>query len=158
MKKTISLALAALLLLSLCACGGKKAVDPGLDAVAAKVDAAVGESGSMTAVDADYIANSLGVAADAYKAAVVKVTNVGTSIDEYGVFQCADAQSAQTAETALKAYIQQRIDTWMGYTPEELPKLQNAETGVTGSYAYYFILGDDARAAAKTALQSCFEG
>ena len=156
MKKIIILLLALTMILALAACGAAK--EPAFADVCKKVDESVTVGGSLTAVDADYIKGALGIDTAAYTDAMVKVTSTGTAIDEYGVFKCADDKAADALETAVKAYIQQRIDTWMGYTPEELPKLENAKVESEGSYVFYAILGDAERSTADAAFSACFAG
>lgn len=156
MKRVLSFLLAALMVLGLCACG-KKPVEPALSGVAERVAEAVAAPDSMAQVDANYIKNMVGLDESAYTEAVVMTTNVGTSRDEYGVFKCADAKAAEAAGTILEAYIQKCIDTMMGYTPEELPKLEAAEIVVEGSYVMYAVLGDDAKPAAIKAFKDCFK-
>ena len=46
----------------------------------------------------------------------------------------------------------------MGYTPEELPKLENAKVESEGSYVFYAILGDAERSTADAAFSACFAG
>lgn len=155
MKKLLALILALTLFCALCACG--KTAEPAFADVSAKVAASV-STDSMTQVDAGYIKGSLGLEASAYTDACVMITNMGTAIDEYGVFKCADEKSAAEVETAVKAYIQMRIDTWMGYTPEELPKLENAGVETRGSYVMYAVMSDEAKSAALSAFDGCFKG
>lgn len=157
MKRTITLILALCMVLALAACGSA-AKEPAFADVCKKVDESVAVSGTLAAVDDSYIKGALGIDSAAYTEAMVKVTSTGTAIDEYGVFKCADEKSADTLAAAVKAYIQQRIDTWMGYTPEELPKLENAQVESEGSYVFYAILGDTERSSADTAFTACFAG
>jgi len=153
--KKISLILVISLMLSLlCACGSSGAKDPGFDTVASKIYAAVG-SDSLAELDAKYSSHMFNLEEGSCEECVVLKSNVGTSIDEYGVFKAKDTDAVAQA---LEAYIQNSIDTWMGYNPEELPKLENAEVYVQGDYVCYFILSDDARSAAVSAFESCFEG
>lgn len=156
MKKIIALILALTMVFALAACGSSAAREPDFSAVCQKVDESVSVAGTLTAVDADYIKGALGIDSSAYTDAMVKVTNTGTAIDEYGVFKCADDKAAEAVKAAVEAYIQQRIDTWMGYTPEELPKLENADLEAEGSYVFYAILGDAERDSASSAFTACF--
>lgn len=60
-------------------------------------------------------------------------TNVGTSIDEFGIFQGADSSQAAELKSAVEAYLQFRLDSWMPeYLPEEFPKLQSAKLWTRG--------------------------
>ena len=148
-KRIVISVLALALVFGLAACGAK--AEPAFADVSSAVDSAA-KTDAMTPVDSGYIKGMMGLDSDAYTDAEVLVTSSGTAIDEYGVFKAADAKGAEAVKTAVEAYIQQRIDTWMGYTPEELPKLEDADVTVQGSYVLYTILGQSETAAAQTAF------
>lgn len=150
MRKTKTRFLILILLAALClsACGGSASFSD----VSSAVSDAVGAE-SLTAVDSLYIEGMIGLSADSYSEAEVKVTSGGTTIDEYGIFE---TENTAAVKEALEAYIQQRIDTWMGYTPEEFPKLENAEVTVKGRFVLYTILSDSAARAAKATFAGCF--
>ena len=112
----------------LAACGGgNDAVDPGFDNVVAAVEGAVSTDG-MAQMDANYIENMFKLITDDYEQALVMATNVGTTIDEFGLFKGADSAQAEELHTAVNDYLKLRLDAWMPeYLPDELPKLQNAQ-------------------------------
>lgn len=153
MKKT-ALILSVVLIIGLfCACGASDSVeDPGFDSVYGAVSAAVGNS-EMISANENYIANIFGLGADDYEDCAVMLSNIGTSIDEYGVFKGADADQTKALEKAAKDYLKFRLDAWMEeYLPEEYPKLQNAEVWTVGNYVCYVIADDGVRDAAHTAF------
>lgn len=158
MKKPVALILSAILCLSLLsACGSEAPVDPGFDAVEAAVEAVVPTDG-MAAQGSSYISNMFKLEEGDYEQCLVMVTNVGTSIDEFGLFKGSDATQAEALHTAVKDYLQFRLDAWMSeYLPDEFPKLQNAQVWTAGNYVFYAILGEDAKAAAGSAFEGCFE-
>ena len=160
MKKYIAL----LLVLALClgvfsACGaGSETADPGLDTVVAAIEGVVSTDG-MAQMDADYIKNMFNLTTEDYEQCLVMSTNVGTSIDEFGIFKGADETQAAALKTAVEEYLQFRLDSWMPeYLPEEFPKLQGAQLWAEGDYVMYAILSDDAKAAAGEAFTGCFAG
>ena len=158
LKKRIALLLAlAMCLAALSACGSDgKAADPGFDAVAEAVKAAAGTEG-MAEQSADYIANMFKLDSGSYADALVMIANMGTSIDEYGIFHGSDAAQAEALHTAVQDYLQLRLDAWMPeYMPEEFPKLQNVKVWTEGNYVFYAILGEDAKTAAGDAFTGCF--
>jgi len=159
MKKYVFLLLAAVLALCLLAgCGNKTAYEPEMSSIVTAVDAAIGNDGSMVAVDEDYIKGSMKMDVSDYADYTVKINAVGVNIDEYGVFKGADSGQAKEIKTAVDDYLQMREDTWMTeYMPEEFPKLQAAEVWTEGNYVMYAILGDDAKAAAGDAFAACFK-
>lgn len=154
MKKLI---IPIILIVCLLAGCGAEAVDPGMDTITDTVAAAVGSDG-MVDIDEAYVSNMMKLDSSSYAEFVAKRVNVGTSIDEYGIFKGADSDQAAALKTAVQAYLQLRLDSWMSeYLPEELPKLQSAEVWTEGNYVMYAILGDDAKAAARTAFSDAFE-
>lgn len=157
MKKTAFILTVVLIMSLLCACGSGSAKDPGLGAVADAVAGAVGND-EMMQVDANYIENMLKLSPDDYAECIVKLSNVGTNIDEFGIFKGADEKQAQAIETALKDYLGFRLGVWMEeYLPEEFPKLQNAEVRAEGNYVFYAIVGDDIRSSVNSAFADSFK-
>ena len=94
MKKHAALLLALAMCLSLLAAcgGGNDAVDPGFDNVVAAVEGAVSTDG-MAQMDANYIENMFKLTTDDYEQALVMATNVGTTIDEFGLFKGAGCRN-----------------------------------------------------------------
>ncbi len=154
MKKLI---IPLMLIICLLAGCGAEATDPGMSAVSDSVAAAVGSDG-MIDIDEGYVSNMMKLDEGIYSEFVAKRVNVGTSIDEYGIFKAADSNQAAALKTAVQAYLQLRLDSWMSeYLPEEFPKLQSAEVWTEGDYVMYAILGDDVKTAARTAFSDAFE-
>ena len=159
MKKHAARLLALAMCLSLLAAcgGGNHAVDPGFDNVVAAVEGAVSTDG-MAQMDANYIENMFKLTTDDYEQALVMATNVGTTIDEFGLFKGADSAQAEELHTAVNDYLKLRLDAWMPeYLPDEFPKLQNAQVWTSGNYVFYAILSEDAKTAASSAFEGCFE-
>lgn len=159
MKKYIAL----LLVLALClgvfsACGsGSETANPGFDTVVAAIEGVVSTDG-MAQMDADYIKNMFNLTTEDYEQCLVMSTNVGTSIDEFGLFKGADSAQAESLRTAVNDYLQLRLDAWMPeYLPEEFPKLQNAQLWTAGNYVFYAILSEDVKTTAGSAFEGCFE-
>ena len=102
MKKQLLPILALALMLALLAgCG--EAADPGFDAVADAVKAAVGTE-DMAEQDAAYIAGMIKLESGSYEDALLMKTNVGTASDEFGLFKGKD--EAQDAEGWLRDDLQ----------------------------------------------------
>ncbi len=104
-----------------------QAADPGFDNVVSAIEGAVPTDG-MAQMDSGYIENMFKLTAGDYEQCLVMSTNVGTTIDEFGLFKGADSAQAEALHTAVKDYLQLRLDAWMPeYLPDEFPKLQNAQ-------------------------------
>ncbi len=146
-------------LAALAACGTDSgAADPGFEAVAEAVKTAAGTEG-MAEQSEDYIANMFKLDSGSYADALVMIANMGTTIDEYGIFHGSDAAQTEALQTAVNDYLQLRLDAWMPeYMPEEFPKLQNAKVWTEGNYVFYAILGEDAKTAVGDAFTGCFAG
>ncbi len=109
----------------------------------------------MAQMDFGYIENMFKLSDGDYERCLVMATNVGTTIDEFGLFKGADSAQAEALHTAVKDYLQLRLDAWMPeYLPEEFPKLQNAQVWTAGNYVFYAILSEDAKTAASSAFQA----
>ena len=155
-KKGIVLVIAALVLaLALCACGSSGKAIPVSD-IAAAVDGVLGGSGNLAEADAGMVEGFMKLSEDGYADCAVKISS-GTSFDEYGVFQAADSSQAKAIAGALEAYLQLKLDTDMGYQPEELPKLEKAEVKTSGNYVMYCILGDTEKSAAFGAFEDALK-
>ena len=105
-----ALALALCLLLS--ACGSKSAAEPEMSEVVAAVEAVVPTDG-MTELTGSYLENVFKLTEEQYEDCYVMSTNVGTTIDEFGIFKAADEAQAAELKSAVEAYLQFRLDSWM---------------------------------------------
>ena len=153
----ITVLAAALLMTALCGCGGSKVEyrsDVAVDALSQSVLAGLARGSDLALMKESYVKGVMGMDVSGYAEYAVYVSAVGTNIDEFGIFKLGSV-SAADAEKQIKDYLQMREDTWMKeYTPEEHPKLQNAEIKVCGSYIIYVILDDAERAASLKAFEA----
>lgn len=158
MKKTISIVLIAVMLLGLLtACGGDKVADDvAVSGIEARVDEAIGNDGSLVAMDAGYIQSYMKIDVSQYADYVVKVNSKGVNIDEYGIFKGADADQTKAIEQAVTDYFALRRESWMPeYMPEEFPKLEAEHYKVMGNYVIYAILSDADAESAFDAFAAC---
>jgi hypothetical protein len=158
MKKTTVLLLCSILIFSaLAACGGSSSYRTDVPAadIAAAVDAILADGADMAELSDTYITGSMQLSVGDYEDYCVKIASKGVNINEYGIFKGTDGDHAKTIKADLEAYLQMRLDSWMPeYMPEELPKLENAEIKVCGTYVMYAILSDEERAAAFSAFET----
>lgn len=156
-KKGIVLLTAALVLaLALCACGGGSSKDVPVSDIVTAVDGVLGGSGNLVEADTGMVEGFMKLSEDGYADCAVKISS-STSFDEYGVFQAADSSQAKAIAEALEAYLQLKLETDMGYQPEELPKLESAEVKTSGNYVMYCILGDAEKSAAFGAFEDALK-
>lgn len=160
MKKIISVVLVILMsftMLTACSSSEEDVFVPEMDAVVEAVETAFGDTSTMAEMDANYIVNMMGVDVEtSCDDFMVMLTNMGAVIDEYGVFKCKDETEAKAVAEALGTYIEMRIDTWMGYLPAELPKLENAEVITEGVYVIYTALAEDVQDNVQAAFAGAF--
>lgn len=143
------------LVLSLLSACGKSDVadDVPVEDIVQKVDEALGNDGTLVAVDADYIKGYMRMDVSDYAGYVVKINAFGANIDEYGIFKGADENQTRKIAKAVEDYLQMREDTWMvEYMPEEHPKLLAAEHKTLGNYVMYAILWEEEKATAFDAF------
>ena len=149
------------LFVSLCllsACGGGAAKEPEFQSVVGAIDEAIGNTGDMIAMDADYIFGALKMDESTYAEGCVKINAYGANVDEYGVFRGEDAEQAKAIKQAIEAYFKFRVDTWMeAYMPEEKPKVISAELRTEGNYVCYAILDPEQKEAVFEAFGNCFK-
>lgn len=155
-KKEAVVIVAALVLALLCACGGSAKDVPVSDIVTA-VDDVLGGGDNFTQADAGLVEGYMKLSPDDYADCAVKINSYGTSFDEYGVFKAADSSQAKTIAGVLEAYLKLKLDTDMGYQPEEVPKLESAEVKTSGNYVMYCILGDAEKNAAFGAFEDALK-
>ena len=145
MKKILAFVLALCMALSLCACGGSKAKEIDLDALAEELLA----SGAFT----DLLSQpAAGVAARLYgfeDGDVVKAvlyTGTGATAEEIFLAEASDSASA----SALKAACEHRVETqklaFENYAPGEVSKLDGAVLVTSGNVVIFVVAADAAAA------------
>lgn len=158
MKKYVSLIAAILLVCMLCSCSKPADNDhtPDMQAVADAVGAAMDIS-EMSQIPDSYVSGLMDIAPDSYVMRNTLISSVGTNINEYGIFQCAGEDEAETLEEALEEYLDYRESVWMDeYLPDEKPKLDDADVWTEGCFVMYAILNDTDREAVHNAFTGCF--
>ena len=159
-KKTLCIILAAITVTCACAsCGDKNSdSDKGGDkaqtatetvdvtAVADKMKSDITFEDSLVEFDSDKINKILGVSADSYKTAKVYVSSTGATPEEIGCFEANSEEMATSIEAALTMRLNNQKGTFTDYKPEQAPKLDDAVLVVKGTYVYYCVSGDSAKA------------
>ena len=145
MRKFLAAALAALLTLSLCACGAAPHTSsgsesgqdaPDLDGLFAELSALCGEA----AVDIEpaTAAGLYGVELDAAG---------GVSADEATIFRCADEKRAQEVLSLAEIRLSDQAESYADYLPEEAEKLRNAVAVQRGDVVAVAVCADPEKAA-----------
>lgn len=162
--KSVSLILAAAALLIITAActkddgGEQKNVD--YNTLSGAVNAAVAgfDSAEYTPREDSYIKNFIKVTpADCANCSIL-VSTEGGSINEYGVIEAGESQSASDVADVIKAYFDFYRGIWDDrYLAEEYPKLRDAEVRVfADKYVVYTIMGESERSAVYSAVDALF--
>lgn len=152
MKKLLSLTLALALALGLTACGGGE--NNGAPPLYSSGDVTkISESGAfdqelydLEELDADtafalYGLADAGLERENLKECAV-LRSAGATCEETAVLVLAGADKAETAEDALKNYIQSQISANEDYRPGEIPKLEGAYIDRRGESLLLVVASD----------------
>lgn len=161
MKRFTAFILAALMTLSLAACGGSgssssaaKEVDPA--ALADEMLEAISPQGEMMEVTGDVAANyyDLGEDVAAYKI-YISTMYIG---EEVAVLQVADSGSADAVKAACEKRIQDLKDSFDGYLPDEYAAVDANATVLSNGNIVAMVTGTaDGVAAAKEVFEKAFQ-
>ena len=150
MKKMVTLTLALVLVLGLTACGGEKdktVWDTG-DVQALLDSGAFSEELEELDKDTAFVLYKLAdYGLDRLSGAIVH-RSAGATCEELAYLVLDSKDSAETAEKALKDYVQSQIEENTDYRPAEIPKLENAYIARRGE-TLLLVVANDIEAAKK---------
>ena len=154
MKKTIALALCALLALTaLAGCGQAAEAEVQLDELAFQIRDSVESSEELYLLDEGIARELFGAPEDAQ---CVAWAGAGATAEELAVFELPDEAAAGTLVSSLRSRNDERIDDYADYLPDEVPKLQNTLLLSNGRYVLLCTAPDTA--GARSAWDAAFEG
>lgn len=154
MKKTIALALCALLALTaLAGCGQAAEAEVQLDELAFQIRDSVESSEELYLLDEGIARELFGAPEDAQ---CVAWAGAGATAEELAVFELPDEAAAGTLVSSLRSRNDERIDDYADYLPDEVPKLQNTLLLSNGRYVLLCTAPDTA--GAREAWDAAFEG
>ena len=149
MRKFLAAALAALLTLSLGACGnggdaasGASSAAPDLDGLFTELSALCGEA----AVDIDP-ATAAGLYGVEESEVFACRAAGGVSADEATIFQCADETRAAEVLAIAETRLADQAESYADYLPEEAEKLRNAVAVQRGDVVAVAVCADPEKAA-----------
>ena len=149
MRKFLAAALAALLTLSLGACGnggdaasGASSAAPDLDGLFTELSALCGEA----AVDIDP-ATAAGLYGVEESEVFACRAAGGVSADEATIFQCADETRAAEVLAIAETHLADQAESYADFLPGEAEKLQNAAAVRSGSVVAVCVCADAEKAA-----------
>ena len=150
MRKFLAAALAALLTLSLAACGAEPHVSsgseagkdaPDLEGLFTELSALCGEA----AVDIDPATAGL-YGVEESEIVACRAAG-GVSADEVTIFQCADEKRAEEVLAITETRLSDEAESYADYLPEEAEKLRNAAAVQKGDVVAVAVCADAEKAA-----------
>lgn len=94
----------------------------------------------------ESIAAYYDVDVDAVEALSVYICGSGAYPDELAVFKMNSPEQAENARAAVQKRLDDQIELYSDYTPNEMYKLDGAKVVVKGNYVMLFACSDDDRA------------
>lgn len=140
MKKVLSAILAALLILTLVACGDSSAKSVDVQALADALKSGVTFEDTMSAVASDELAFSLSGMPENYTAAAYRADAITS--EEIIVVQTESKDDAAAVKTALETHLAEVKDQASKYQPEELARLDGAILNVYGNCVVLCVTAD----------------
>lgn len=95
----------------------------------------------LTEIDADYMAELYAIES-ANVAKFHVLLSSGATANEIAVFECVDKTAAEAVKTGVEARIQDQIDSYATYIPEEVPKLEAAKVYVKNQFVAVCVSSD----------------
>lgn len=149
-KKILSILMAAMLAVSMTACGGNKentngaaqeqVKDINMTELHQKVKEAYGEDYIPNmSLDETYIKDILGLTTDMYEEIIAEMPTVSVHIDTFVAVKAKEGQ-ADAVEAALNAYRDAQINDSMMY-PANAVKIQGSQVVRHGDYVFFVCLG-----------------
>ncbi len=146
MKKTAAIALAVLLLGSLCACGRKSAPDIDLAEMGAALAESGAFSGEMSQPSEDIALRIYGFE-EADAEAFVFYTGTGATADEMLLAKAAAGAASSLTEACARRAENQKL-AFKNYAPAEAAKLDSAILETAGDYVFFIVAADTDAASA----------
>jgi hypothetical protein len=136
--KPITLLTTVLCLAFLAGCGQKKAVSIDVGKLADELKNTVQFSDSMEEMSEAAFNNKYSIDAS-YIASKKIYVGSGATAEEIAVFEAKDDEAAGRIMTAVNSHIEEQIQEYTNYSPDELKKLRNPVKIQTGKYVILCI-------------------
>lgn len=141
MRRLARMALAALATLLLCTACSQASADMDVSEVASQLAGGVAFGEELTQLDDGAVERVYRLDPSLVTASSTYVGS-GATVDEVGVFECADDSAAQQVEAALQERLETEEADYADYKPEEVPKLQDAVLERSGKYVVLCVTAD----------------
>jgi len=142
MKKTLAGLMAIITLISvLVACGGGSDKDFAMDGAAVAKALLDGIKFDDTLAEVPPAAATAVYGVDA-GVTVVSYMGSGATAEQIAVFEAADKAAADALTEKMEAYIARQIESYKGYVPTEVPRLEKAIIKAKGKYVILCVTAD----------------
>lgn len=144
MKKLPALLLCAALVLTLAACGGKKAEGPGPFDPAADSQTLLASgcfSEELTEIPTDIVCATYGIDPETVTAGAC-YGSTGATAEELTILVLKDEAATQEAMKLLGYRVEDRTEDMKSYLPAEVPKLEKAVTASRGNSVLLAVASD----------------
>ena len=142
-KKVLAAVLAAVLIMSLAACGQTKEVD--IKALSKELQESPIFSEPLTQQN-DSIVNSMVMLDTSLCESYEFFMTTGFTGEEFGIFKCKSADDAASLNTQLEARKAAQYSAYVNYNQEAVPRIENTIISVVGNYVIYVVADDSAAA------------
>lgn len=143
MKKALSILLVFVLALAFAGCGGTKAKDVDVNALAKELVKKVKFDSELTELTAEQLGNYLTVPEGAKVAAYM---SNGTTAEEIIVVRCGDEAAAKVFKTALEGFLAEQSAEMARYMPAEVARIEKAVLSQRGACVALCVTDDTANA------------
>lgn len=141
MKKTVILILAAAMLLTLCACGGKSEAKIDIETVWTEIDKTVSHP-ELYRVSAEKAENHYGVAEADCVSAIIAICSDNLLADEIWLVEAKDEAAAKRVYEAAEYRLKEKAEETESYLPEQYKVVKAAKLVRNGNYVALFISPD----------------
>lgn len=154
MKKRL-LALAAAMMMLLCACASQTAKEVSLASVMDELTGKYGLDEGMLTLTADDLMELYGIAGEDVKQFEARLPMESILADEIVLIEATDAQAAARVQEKLEARYQSKLNETRDYLPDEYAKVEKCEVKVDGNYVSLIVLSqaEEARGDYEKALK-----
>ena len=143
MKKFLSLLLLTALLLTLTACGGKKAAEPSVDLAAVMAQFNLDEENMMT-LDLSDLEALYYVKPEDVKQSAAAIHVSGINCDEIILFEAVDSAAAGRLKTILDNRYQAKLNEMRDYIAEQYAIIESCSVAQNGNYVAMIVSPDAA--------------
>ncbi len=143
-KKLLTAACMTLVLAGASGCGsGQEAAVIDIAGLVSELSETVMTDDILTEIDGDYMSELYGINVDLLADYHVLLSS-GATANEIAVFECKEESGTETVQEGIEMRIQDQIDSYSSYGPQEVPKLESAEIYVRDTYVAVCVSSDDA--------------